>query len=256
MDIAAWHLRYLQQANWTRSLRDYLLGHIVDFQPDSILEVGCGTGAIQIDMLNRGIRFSVGFDVSLSSLVYAQNTATSSFYAQGDAHRLPFPNNFFDVVFCHYLFLWVKQPELVLAEMYRTTRPGGFVIAFAEPDYGGKVDFPLELGIINTWQMESLRRQGADPLIGRKLKSLFQSVGLNVNGGILGSEWLEIHGMDNVSNSDLENEWRVIRSDVQVLDQIPSQSELEKIYKLDLAAYTSKQRLSFVPTFYAWSKKN
>jgi len=55
----------------------------------------------------------------------------------GDASRLPFADGFFDLTYCHYLFLWLKHPLQALQEMKRVTRPGGWVATFAEPDYEG-----------------------------------------------------------------------------------------------------------------------
>ena len=41
-----WHLRYIQQANWTRELREYLFQRTGMATAERVLEVGCGTGAI------------------------------------------------------------------------------------------------------------------------------------------------------------------------------------------------------------------
>jgi cyclopropane fatty-acyl-phospholipid synthase-like methyltransferase len=41
-----WHARYLQQARWTRPLREYLYGKAGVDSARRVLEVGCGTGAL------------------------------------------------------------------------------------------------------------------------------------------------------------------------------------------------------------------
>ena len=39
--------------------------------------------------------------------------------------RCPFTNASFDLTFCHYLLLWLKDPLSAIKEMKRVTRPGG-----------------------------------------------------------------------------------------------------------------------------------
>ncbi len=45
-----WHKRFLQQARWTKSLRDYLFDRAQLPTIAKILEIGCGTGAILSDL--------------------------------------------------------------------------------------------------------------------------------------------------------------------------------------------------------------
>ena len=86
----------------------------------------------------------------------------------------------FDITFCHFLLLWVQHPLQALSEMQRVTRPGGFVLALAEPDYDHRLDTPASLTLLGRWQAESLRRQGADPGIGARLADLFRQTGLQI----------------------------------------------------------------------------
>ena len=79
----------------------------------------------------------------------------------------------FDITFCHFLLLWVRDPLQALREMKRVTRPGGSILALAEPDYDHRIDKPDELAPLGRWQAESLQRQGADPGLGGHLAELF-----------------------------------------------------------------------------------
>ncbi len=132
--------------------------------------------------------------------------------------------------------------------MARVTRPSGAVLALAEPDYGGRVDFPEELGQLGVWQMESLRTQGADPLMGRKLARVFRQAGLySVETGALGGQWSGAPDWEA-----WESEWSVLESD---LKNKPSLSEkLGFLKRLDKSAYEKGERVLFVPTFYAWGR--
>ena len=53
-----------------------------------------------------------------------------------DASHLPYEDGSFDMVYCSFLLLWVKDPLEVLKEMKRVSR--GSVVCLAEPDYGGR----------------------------------------------------------------------------------------------------------------------
>ncbi len=54
-------------------------------------------------------------------------------YRQGEAQRLPFPDDSFDLVTCQTVLIHLPDPGAAIAEMLRVTRPGGLV-AVAEPN--------------------------------------------------------------------------------------------------------------------------
>jgi SAM-dependent methyltransferase len=54
-------------------------------------------------------------------------------YQQGDAQRLPFPDDAFDLTTCQTLLIHLRDPGAAIAEMMRVTKPGGLV-AVAEPN--------------------------------------------------------------------------------------------------------------------------
>ena len=94
------------------------------------------------------------------------------------------------MAFCHFLLLWVQSPQDILKEMKRVVQPGGAVLALAEPDYTGRIDYPPELEPLGRWQAESLRKQGADPDAGRKLRHWFVSAGITpIESGIMAGGW-------------------------------------------------------------------
>lgn len=151
-----WHTRFQQQAVWTRPLREHLLGQLALREKARILEVGCGTGAVLAELASYGDLH--GLDIDQSHLEAAQKNLALAVLTRGDAHHLPYAGGSFDLVACHFLLLWLDDPVAALGEMRRVARPGGRVIAFAEPDYGGRIDHPPELEIIGVMQRESLFR--------------------------------------------------------------------------------------------------
>lgn len=237
-----WHRRYLQQASWTASLRAHLFQKAGLATTDRILDLGCGTGALLADFPAR-TRLH-GLDLSLPAVQQAHSHAPGAALVCADGLSLPYPAATFDLCFCHFVLLWVADPLRVVAEMRRVTRPGGWVLALAEPDYGGRVDYPSELSALGQWQSAALRSQGANPEVGRQLAGIFLEAGLTqVETGVLGGEW-----QHPAPAGETELEWEVLAADLA--RKVPS-ADLQKLKDLDQNAWKTGQRVLFVPTFYA-----
>ncbi|MEI6291164.1 MAG: methyltransferase domain-containing protein [Chloroflexota bacterium] len=240
-----WHNRYLQQAGWTIGVRNYLLKKAGLDDNSKILDLGCGTGALLSEFpIQKSVH---GIDINFENLLQSQKNASKTHLVCGDGQNLPYLNAAFDISYCHFVLLWAKQPEFLLSEMCRVTKPGGYVIAFAEPDYGGRIDFPVELETSAKLQIEALRKQGADPGLGRKLPKLFVNSGLkNIEYGVIGGEW-DL----NSCRSDDFIESSVLREDLS--GSVPI-DEIEKFLRLEKESREIGARVLFVPTFFAFGE--
>lgn len=237
-----WHNRYVQQAAWTRELRGYLFKRAGLAQARRVLEVGCGTGAVLADLVTPA---SVhGLDLAADSLLQALRHAPGAHLTRGDALALPYARAVFDIAFCHFLLLWVSDPLQALSEMKRVTRAGGYILALAEPDYTGRIDEPGALSDLGHWQTESLRRQGADPALGRRLADLFYRAGIT----ILETGPLEDNQGKTLTPGEQEKEWAVLEADLMGL--VPGQ-ELKKLRRADAQAWSLGTRRLHVPTYFA-----
>jgi SAM-dependent methyltransferase len=237
-----WHTRYLQQAIWTRDLRTYLFNKAALDDANQVLEVGCGTGAILSELPAHILLH--GLDIDAAALTQCRIHAPAASLTRGDALQLPYSNRIFDIVYCHFLLLWVKDPFQALLEMKRVAKPGASVIAFAEPDYTARVDEPRELLQLGAWQTESLKRQGADPGFGARLAETFFQAGINI------IETGTIQSADHEpSPEEWENEWVVIESDLT--GRVPSE-DIHKMKRLDQEARARGERVLHVPTYFAW----
>jgi SAM-dependent methyltransferase len=264
-----WHIRFEQQAGWTEQVRGYLLGQLELPAQSKMLEVGCGTGVITTSLVGYAQGGVVGLDINLSHLRLAARQDRRPRYAGGDGLRMPFPTGIFDAVVCHFFLLWIAQPQAALAEMVRVVRPGGAVMAFAEPDYGGRIDYPPPLEVLGRMQAESLRSQGANPNQGRELSALFTRAGLRaVETGLLGGQWeprttngttnggttngTTNRGASNNTNEERALEWAVLEEDLAGRIE---PGELAALRRVDERAWESGERVLFVPTFYAVGMK-
>lgn len=236
-----WHRRFTQQATWTASLRAYLLSNLSPY-PRRILEVGCGTGSILSSFpISAGI-FLAGMDINTAFLSLARHNAPFARLNCSNVYSLPFPPGAFDLTFCHFLLLWLKNPMQALIEMRRVTCSKGFIAAFAEPDYGGRIDFPDELSTIASRQQQALQSQGADPLMGRRLAYYFHQLGLEeIQVGVIGAQWFY-----PLPTEDLE--YQVLYED---LNSLISSIEWEEYNRAEKAARASGSRILYIPTFYA-----
>jgi SAM-dependent methyltransferase len=86
----------------------------------SVLDVG---GRIQPyrELLGTRCTRYVAIDVSATQLV--------DVIAQ--AERLPFPDRQFDLIFCTQVLEYIPEPGLVIGEIYRTLKTGGFLLLSA-----------------------------------------------------------------------------------------------------------------------------
>ena len=100
-----------------------------------VLEVGSGTGALLEHIDLEDLFDLYGVDINNQAIKFSKTFTPYFHLTQADGYFLPFSNNTFSVAICHYLLLWVDDATKILSEMARVTKPGGVVIALAEPDH-------------------------------------------------------------------------------------------------------------------------
>lgn len=248
MSLSEWHNRFENQARWTQPLRNHLYRQIKIEQASRVIEVGCGSGVILRELQHFSEPLVFGMDINAEMLNLAMRNIRFPVLFQADAHQFPISTACFDITLCHFLLLWVYDPQQVIREMKRITRPGGFVCVLAEPDYGGRIDFPVDLVDLGKNQAHALQSQGANPEIGRQLRGLLTDEGLiDVIAGVLGGQWRLPFDQE-----EWELEWDVLEYDlVDDPDFIARKGELKA---QDQAAWAEGVRVLYVPTFYAWGK--
>jgi demethylmenaquinone methyltransferase/2-methoxy-6-polyprenyl-1,4-benzoquinol methylase len=121
---------------WNEEMRADALA-MLDVQPDDrVLDVGCGTGFGTEGILEHTENVH-GLDQSVHQLEQAWAKLGKhdpvSFYL-GDAERLPFRDDSFDVVWSSGSIEYWPNPVVALCELRRVTVPGGQVLVVG-PDY-------------------------------------------------------------------------------------------------------------------------
>lgn len=233
------------QAKATQPLRNFLYRKIGLPHLGRALDVGCGPGTITAEIASRNVK-TVGVDVDPDALNFARQNhpeVTFELVGKGD---LPFSKDFFDLTFCHFVLMWQQEPEKLVSQMVRVTKPGGWFVVAAEPDYEGRISFPND-GFKKPL-IETLQQRGADPFAGRKLRKWLSNTGLRCESGVWPSA-VESPCDKNVFDA----EWEFYRSE---LKRHPAFETFDNVKASAQKADRKGERFVFLPIIYAIVRKN
>lgn len=97
--------------------------------PNSILDVGCGTGRLLAELQARPKVNLAGLDISANMLAISrQKLGANVDLRQGDSEAIPWEAASFEVVCCTMSFHHYPNPGRALAEMRRILKPGGALL--------------------------------------------------------------------------------------------------------------------------------
>jgi ubiquinone/menaquinone biosynthesis C-methylase UbiE len=217
-----------------------------------VLDVGCGPGMVTRDIahLTKGKVYAI--DNSKDMIKVAKTVLKDYKNVElrvGEASNLPFDDNMFDIVTCNLLLMWAKNPQKVVNEMKRVTKPGGIVLASLEPDYGGKLHWPENQKVDPIFAGKAIREKGGDPHIGRKLRLLFVRAGLETTVGI---------GNNRIWSCEEDKNYYLHARDFYVKALKKSgltEKEIDRWEYDYLKSIDEGIQLNFFPQFYAIGKK-
>jgi len=242
-----WEYYLRRQAEFSYATRNFLYRRINIARISPVLEVGAGSGVISAELAHRssGSLVAVDRDEELlrrAKAVHSGDEGILHCLAPGEA--LPFEDETFSAAVCHLTLFWSQTPDDMVQEMARVTRRGGWVVACAEPDYGGFICWPLEE--IAELHLESLRREGLDPFLGRRLRRLFVKAGLKTEVGVQGQV------LGEGDEGDFELSWWFRE---RAWKDIVSQGKLQRLKREERQALDAGEWMVYLPWFYALGRK-
>lgn len=145
-----------------------------------ILDLGCGQGeATRLLHHTFSPATCTGFDMDEALLDIARSknkNGDGPSYQQGNAKKLPFENDQFDLVYARLLLLHVPDFEEVVSEMIRVAKPNGTIMV-------QDLIITNEAGLYpKNWAYEktnqAMRELFANPEVGKELPLVFKKNGL------------------------------------------------------------------------------
>jgi SAM-dependent methyltransferase len=143
-----------------------------------ILDVGAGTGALSRVLAAESDAEVVCLDADRSLLSVARNRTGLPAVA-GDATRLPFPDDAFDLVVCQALLVNLPTPTAGLREFARVSSE---LVAAVEPDNSAvAVDSTVDAEVDLERRVREAYLEGVatDVALGDRLPGLFEAAGLH-----------------------------------------------------------------------------
>lgn len=106
-----------------------LVKKYVDLSGKRILDIGCGIGTYT-KKFSQESQEVFGVDIDAESLKKAKKLNPDINFLLAPAEKLPFKDNFFDVVFLHEVLEHVKDDKQAISETFRVLKPNGVAVIF------------------------------------------------------------------------------------------------------------------------------
>ena len=161
------------------------LKHLSLSSNERVLDAGCGAGAITRAIARGNTNGNaIGVDREPKYIEYARRKAASEGienieFRVGDVLKLPFENDYFDVVWSKHVLQWVGERKQALSEFKRVLKSNGRLVCC---NFDGLCanHYPVDIDLqsnIDLWFEAAAKELGFDNLLGRKLPSMFLEAG-------------------------------------------------------------------------------
>jgi SAM-dependent methyltransferase len=186
-------LKHLRDEWWDDAFTAFLVERLRPRAGNRILDVGCGTGAVEIRLARLRIPqvIMIGIDLVVDRAVLAERQTDGhnlrASFAAADACKLPFPDGSFDCTFCVAVLQHVPDAAEALREFARVTAQGGRILA-VEPDnearywysssQAGQDAFAAARRFFDV--QAASRGEALEPRVGPRLPTLFNETGIEL----------------------------------------------------------------------------
>ncbi len=113
------------QTDYPKKLISYLIKRFNLEKNKKVLELGCGRGDFLNEFVNSGFE-GHGTDISEYSNQFFPNLHLKKVDMANE--KLPYKDNFFDIIYSKSIIEHFYYPEKVFQEAYRVLKPGGIII--------------------------------------------------------------------------------------------------------------------------------
>lgn len=96
--------------------------------PDSLLDIGCGSGELLKLAENKNIKHLFGVDGVKEALESCQGIQAVIKQVDLNNEKLPFPDDFFNGVTCLEVLEHLYAPQSIISEIYRVLQPGRWAV--------------------------------------------------------------------------------------------------------------------------------
>ncbi|QHT66201.1 class I SAM-dependent methyltransferase [Rhodocytophaga rosea] len=163
--------RLYRKANAKVFVAKYLESHLENLTNARILEAGCGSGAFLQVLGQTYVNHSfVGIDISGERVREANARVIGQTHVkamQASIYQLPFPDNYFDFIYCRFLYEYLQQPIEATKELFRVCKPEGKLLV---QDLDGQFTmYPETPAALKKVILLLKNETGFDPDVGRKL---------------------------------------------------------------------------------------
>jgi SAM-dependent methyltransferase len=126
-----YHESRLPLTDYPNKLARYLFERYQLRQGDRFLDIGCGRGEFLRSFIDCGVH-GHGVDRSRTAERYCPEAELRT--ADLENEQLPYPDNYFDVIYSKSVIEHFYYPEKLVQEMFRVLKPGGLAITMC-PDW-------------------------------------------------------------------------------------------------------------------------